>query len=130
VLHRRAIVFLVSDFQSSGDPEQARGLLRRAMRHANRRHDLIAVQIEDAHEKELPDLGILSLEDAETGEMLELDTSDPSVRVRFHQLALEWAQHIVGDIRAEGVDTLELQTNAPYLPALQRFFTNRGRKRR
>jgi hypothetical protein len=70
------------------------------------------------------------LEDAETGEMLELDTSDPSVRVRFHQLALEWAQHIVGDIRAEGVDTLELQTNAPYLPALQRFFTNRGRKRR
>jgi uncharacterized protein (DUF58 family) len=130
VLHRRAIVFLVSDFQSSGDPVRARAALRQAMRHTNRRHDLIAVQIEDAHETELPNVGLLSLEDAETGEMVELDTSDASVRLRFHQLAVERSQDLVNDIRSEGVDTLELKTNAPYLPPLQRFFKNRGRKRR
>src|SRR6202046_5067498 len=54
VLHRRAIVFLISDFQSPGDPQQTRTDLRRAMRQTNRRHDLIAVQVADPREKELP----------------------------------------------------------------------------
>jgi uncharacterized protein (DUF58 family) len=130
VLHRRAIVFLLSDFQSSGDAARARAALRRAMRQTNRRHDLIAVQIEDSHERELPNVGLLSLEDAETGEMVELDTADPSVRARFNQQAIERVKSLITDIRSEGVDTLELKTNAPYLPALQRFFKSRGRKHR
>jgi uncharacterized protein (DUF58 family) len=129
VLHRRAVVFLISDFQSNGDPGLARVALRRAMRQTNRRHDLIAVQIEDPHEKELPDVGLLSLEDAETGEMVELDTSDASVRRRFNRAAVERVDGLISDIRSEGVDTLELKTNAPYLPALQRFFKSRGRRR-
>jgi uncharacterized protein (DUF58 family) len=129
VLHRRAIVFLISDFQSSGDAAQARAALRRAMRQTNRRHDLIAIQIEDPHEKEIPDVGLLSLEDAETGELVELDTADASVRQRFNQQAVARVKAIISDIRSEGVDTLELKTNAPYLPALQRFFKSRGRKR-
>jgi uncharacterized protein (DUF58 family) len=129
VLHRRAIVFLISDFQSSGDAVQARAGLRRAMRQTNRRHDLIAIHIEDPHEKEIPDVGLLSLEDAETGELVELDTADASVRQRFNQQAVAWVKGIIGDIRSEGVDTLELKTNSPYLPALQRFFKSRGRKR-
>ena len=122
VLHRRAIVFLISDFQSNGDAAKARDALRRAMRQTNRRHDLIAVQIEDPRERDLPDVGLLSLEDAESGEMVELDTSDVSVRERFNQEAVTRVKKLLGDIRSEGVDTLELKTNAPYLPALQRFF--------
>ena len=129
VLHRRAIVFLISDFQSNGDAAKARDALRRAMRQTNRRHDLIAVQIEDPRERDLPDVGLLSLEDAESGEMVELDTSDVSVRERFNQEAVTRVKKLLGDIRSEGVDTLELKTNAPYLPALQRFFKSRGRKR-
>jgi len=129
VLHRRAIVFLISDFQSNGDATKTRAAMRRAMRQANRRHDLIAVQIEDPHEKELPDVGLLSLEDAETGEMVELDTSDASVRQRFNLQAVAHAKSLIAEIRSEGVDILELKTNSPYLPALQRFFKNRGRKR-
>jgi uncharacterized protein (DUF58 family) len=129
VLHRRAIVFLISDFQSSGDAVKARAALRRAMRQTNLRHDLIAIQIEDPHEKELPDVGLLALEDAETGELVELDTADPSVRQRFNQQAVARTKGLIGDIRAEGVDTLELKTDAPYLPVLQRFFKSRGRKR-
>ncbi len=129
VLHRRAIVFLISDFQSSGDAARARTALRRAMRQTNRRHDLIAIQIEDPHERELPNVGLLALEDAETGELVELDTADPAVRERFNEQAVERVQGLISDIRAEGVDTLELKTNAPYLPALQRFFKSRGRRR-
>jgi len=129
VLHRRAIVFLISDFQSPGDPDRTRAELRRAMRLTNRRHDLIAVQIEDPREKELPNVGVLALEDAETGEVIELDTASATVRKRFKELALERARRMVNDFRSEGVDTLELKTDAPYMPALQRFFRTRERRR-
>jgi uncharacterized protein (DUF58 family) len=129
VLHRRAIVFLISDFQSPGDPEQTRTALRRAMRQTNRRHDLIAVQVGDAREKELPNVGVLALEDAETGEVIELDTASAAVRKRFAELAVERARRMVNDFRSEGVDTLELKTDSPYMPALQRFFKTRERRR-
>jgi len=128
VLHRRAVVFLISDFQSSGDPLKARANLRRAMRQTNRRHDLIAVHIEDPYEQALPDVGMLTLEDAETGELVALDTADPDVRERFNRAAIAHVEHLVRDIRAEGVDTLALKTNAAYVPALQRFFKSRGHR--
>jgi uncharacterized protein (DUF58 family) len=128
ILHRRAIVFLVSDFQSSGDPDQALSELRRAMRQTNRRHDLIALHIEDAREKSLPDVGMLALEDAETGEVIEIDTTDAHVRSLFEKEVAERRQAIRHGIRSEAVDVLELDTATPYLPALQRFFKNRERK--
>jgi uncharacterized protein (DUF58 family) len=129
VLHRRAIVFLISDFESPGEPVATRTALRRAMRQANRRHDLIAVHVEDPRERELPNVGILALEDAETGEVIELDTASATVRKRFKELSLERGRRLVSDFRSEGVDTLQLQTDAPYMPALQRFFKTRERRR-
>lgn len=129
VLHRRAIVFLISDFESPKNPATARAELRRAMRQTNRRHDLIAVHVEDPREKELPDVGIVALEDAETGEIVELDTASFMVRERFKQQSLERGRRLVSDFRSEGVDTLQLQTDSPYMPALQRFFKTRERRR-
>jgi uncharacterized protein (DUF58 family) len=129
VLHRRAIVFMISDFQSPQDPTRVAAETRRAMRQTNRRHDLVAVHIEDARERTLPNLGVLALQDAETGAVIELDTADPKVRSRFDREAAERVRNLVNDFRAEGVDTLELDTNAPYLPALQRFFKSRERRR-
>jgi uncharacterized protein (DUF58 family) len=129
VLHRRAVVFLISDFQSAGDPEAIRGQLRRAMRQTNRRHDLIAVHIEDPREKELPDVGIVALEDAETGEIVEVDTGRAAVRKLFKDHSLERSRRLMNDLRAEGIDTLQLQTDLPYLAALQRFFKSRTRAR-
>ena len=129
VLHRRAIVFLISDFESSGDQIAGRAALRRAMRQTNRRHDLIAVHVEDPHERQLPNVGILALEDSETGEVVEIDTASAAVRRRFKEQASERARRLVSDFRSEGVDTLQLQTDAPYLPALQRFFKARERRR-
>ena len=129
VLHRRAIVFLISDFESPGDPSAARAGLRRAMRQTNRRHDLVAVQVEDPRERELPDVGILALEDAETGEIIELDTASAAVRRRFKEQAAERGRRLVSDFMSEGIDTLQLQTDSPYMPALQRFFKTRERRR-
>jgi uncharacterized protein (DUF58 family) len=129
VLHRRAIVFLISDFESPKDEATARAELRRAMRQTNRRHDLIAVHVEDPRERELPNVGIVALEDAETGEIVELDTASPRVRDRFKQQSLERARRLVSDFRSEGVDTLQLQTDSAYMPALQRFFKTRERRR-
>ena len=130
VLHRRAVVFLISDFVASGgDPEAARAQLRRAVRQTNRRHDLIALHIEDPRERELPNVGIVALEDAETGEIIEINTARPAVRKRFTELSLERAQRLRSDLRAEGVDSVQLRTDMPYIPPLQRFFKSRGRPR-
>ena len=129
ILRRRAIAFLISDFQSSGDPDQALADLRRAMRQTNRRHDLVALHIEDGREKSLPDVGMLAIEDAETGEVVELDTANPEVRSRFAQGANDRTQRLVRGFRAEAIDTLELDTATPYLPALQHFFKTRERRR-
>jgi uncharacterized protein (DUF58 family) len=129
VLKRKAIVFLISDFETPGDPVATRADLRRAMRQTNRRHDLIAVHVEDPHERSLPNVGILALEDAETGEIIELDTASATVRKRFNDMALERSRKLVTDFRSEGIDTLQLQTDTPYMPALQRFFKTRERKR-
>ena len=129
VLHRRAIVFLISDFESPKDPSAARAELRRAMRQTNRRHDLIAVHVEDPREKELPDVGIVALEDAETGEIIEIDTASTTVRKRFREQSLDRSRRLVSDLRSEGIDTLQVQTGAPYMPAVQRFFKIRERRR-
>ena len=127
-LRRRAIIFLISDFETAGDPVAARAQLRRAARQINRRHDLIAVHIEDPREKELPDVGIVALEDAETGEIVELDTSRAAVRNRFKEQAFDRSRRLKSDLRAEGIDTLQLQTDLPYLPALRQFFKTRSRR--
>ena len=129
LLHRRAVVFLISDFETPKNAATARAELRKAMRRTNRRHDLIAVHVEDPREKELPDVGIVALEDAESGEVIELDTASAGVRKRFKELSLERGRRLVSDFRSEGIDTLQLQTNAPYMPALQRFFKTRERRR-
>jgi uncharacterized protein (DUF58 family) len=129
LLHRRAVVFLITDFQSNGTEAETRPPLRKALRQTNRRHDLVAVRIEDPRERTLPDLGVLALEDAESGEVVEIDTGDAATRRRFAEEAAKRAQRLLSDIRSEGVDVLELSTGAPYLPALQRFFKTRERRR-
>jgi len=129
LLHRRAVVFLISDFETSKNAAAARVELRRAMRRTNRRHDLIAVQVEDPRERELPDVGIVALEDAESGEVIEVDTASATVRKRFKEVSLARGLQLVTDFRSEGIDTLQLRTDAPYMPALQRFFKTRQRRR-
>jgi len=129
VTARRAVVFLISDFQSSGNQEAALGVLRRGIRQTHQRHDLVAVRIEDPHEVALPEVGLLSMEDAETGELIELDTLNPQVRSRFQQDALERLAKLRRTFNGEAVDSLELVAGEPYVPALKRFFETRAGRR-
>jgi uncharacterized protein (DUF58 family) len=130
VTNRRAVMFLVSDFQFAGDQEQALADARRAMRLTNRRHDLIAMRVHDRNEMELPDVGTLAIEDAETGELLELDTANPKVRTRFAEIAQAQLEQLRRALASEGVDALDLDTRESYLPVLMAFFKNRERRMR
>ncbi len=126
VMKRRAIVFLLSDFQTGSTPSEE---LRRAIRQTNRRHDLVAMPIDDARELVLPDLGIVAIEDAETGELIELDTRNPRVRERFNEIAEERTAQLTRAFNVEAVDSLRLSTDQPYVAGLVSFFKNRSRKR-
>jgi uncharacterized protein (DUF58 family) len=128
VTSRRAVVFLISDFQTSGNQEKATALLRRAIRQTQQRHDLIAVRIQDPRETSLPEVGLLTLEDAETGELVELDTLDPLVRSRFEEGAKERFTQLRRTLNSEAVDSLELSTGQPYVMPLKRFFETRARR--
>lgn len=102
--------------------------LSSALRQANRRHDVVAVQIVDPHELELPALGRLILQDAETGDVVEVNTSAATRRAfadqqRQHQAELERM------LRTARVDAIRLRTNEPYGAALGRFFETRERRR-
>ena len=120
VLNRRAVVFLLSDFQA---PDFAKPLTVTA-----RRHDVVAIPIVDPRELELPDVGRVVFEDAETGERLVVNTSDRRARLRFAEnVAAEQAQ-IPASFRRFGVDTITLRTDADYVPALRNFFRNRERR--
>lgn len=129
VTARRAVVFLISDFQTGeGDGPIAR--LRHAMALANRRHDLIAMHIRDPREARLPEVGTLVVEDAETGELLEIDTLDARVRTRYAEVAGARLEALRRAFRGEGVDSLELDTRNSFVPALLGFFKNRERRLR
>jgi len=126
---RRAIMFLVSDFELPNQ-DQAVADLRRAVRLASRRHDVVALHVHDLREAELPDIGQLAIEDAETGELIELDTTDDKVRDRFAELARQRLDNLRRALAAEGVDNLDLDTREPYEPALRSFFKTRERRTR
>lgn len=122
VQKRRAVVFLVSDFLG---PDA-----RRALAVANQRHDLIAATVADPRECALPDVGFLTLRDAETGECVEVDTRHPSVRALFETRAGERTRNLAQSLRRVGVDQLGIHTRADYLKSLRRFFYMRERRMR
>lgn len=127
VTNRRAIMFLVSDFELPNQ-DQALDDMRRAIRLAGRRHDVVALHVQDLRESELPDIGQLAIEDAETGDLIELNTGDRHVRERFAELARDRMNTLSRAFASEGVDALNLDTRESYEPALRTFFKNRQRR--
>ncbi len=130
VTHRRAITFLISDLENAGGGEQGLAELHHAIRLTRTRHDLVALHVHDRREEELPDVGLLAVEDAETGEMLEIFTSDPRVRAQFRELSQRDMAAKRRMLNAEGVDILELETGQSYVPPLMKFFKTRERRRK
>jgi len=126
VLRRRAVVFVISDFI---EPPDAFDRMKRLLRTTNKRHDLVLLHLRDRHEEELPALGLLTLEDPETGEVAEIDTGSRHVRETFAQLSRERMNQFRRAARQANVDTLELRTGEPYSHALYTFFQNRASRR-
>lgn len=128
VAKRRCVTFLISDFCLPGSGEETPERLPATLRITNRRHDLIAMMVSDPREFTLPDVGWLTLEDAESGEQVEVNTSDPAVRQGFAELAASRRKGLHRMIRAAGLDLLDLSTEQPYLQILLGFFKSRQRR--
>jgi uncharacterized protein (DUF58 family) len=129
VLPHRSIAVVISDFQT---PQSSGALplpIQTALRIANRRHDVVTVQITDRYEMQLPALGRLTLEDAETGEILEINTSDPGSRDAFALRRQKQLNDLARQFRSSGIDSIQLRTDEPYGAALGNFFETRERRR-
>ena len=120
VVTRRAVVFFISDFQT--------GDFSRSLAVSGRRHDFIAVHVEDERERVLPNIGIITLEDAETGEQIEINTRDASTRTRFSDLAEAQQEELARTLRRNNIDSISLRTGDDYLPPLRSFFKQRERR--
>jgi uncharacterized protein (DUF58 family) len=144
VTPHRAIAVVISDF--IGSPAETQSGSRRLrpqmmlldslarasfamLRQANRRHDLVAVQIADPCELELPALGRLVFKDAETGEVIEVNTGDARKRQAFAERQRREQDELGRVLRSAGIDNIQVRTDQPYAVALARFFENRERRR-
>ncbi|MGB1126995.1 MAG: DUF58 domain-containing protein [Opitutales bacterium] len=120
VQRRKTVVFLISDFL------EADSSLFKTLALTNQRHDLIAIALSDPRESELPPVGLITLEDAETGEMVEIDTGSKALRERYKQLAAKRRNAFQSGMRKKGIDWIEASTEGPYLPALRQLFARRA----
>jgi uncharacterized protein (DUF58 family) len=120
VVRKRAVVFLISDLLDQG--------FEQSLKVANRRHDVVILQIVDPREQELPDVGIVELRDAETGEIIEVDTSIRRIRENY---AANWARdrdRLRRLFQANRIDHVLIDVARPYDMPLVRFFEERARK--
>ena len=122
VLHKSAVVFLISDLLDQG--------FEQSLKVANRRHDMVVIQIFDPREQDLPDVGILELRDAETGEVLCVDTSLPEVRRNYRDNWEKNRASLARLFQTNRMDHVTIDTSKPYDAPLTRFFRERVRRQR
>lgn len=136
VLKRKAICFLFSDFltgettpSTPASTTENPGETERMLKSTSRRHDLICMELTDPREQELPDLGIVTLEDAESGELVEVDTSNRRFRDLYAKRNTERLDRFAAGLKRMGIDHLRLPTDQPYIKELRRFFKRREMRR-
>ncbi|MFM9027647.1 MAG: DUF58 domain-containing protein, partial [Bacteroidota bacterium] len=119
-IKKRSICFILSDFLATGYSD--------ALKLANRKHDVVALRINDPGEQQLPDVGIIRMYDPESGIKRLIDTSDPNIRSGFHENLKRFEREFKETLASAGVDVAELHTDQPYIQSLMRLFKKRGRK--
>ncbi len=129
VQSHKAVTVVISDFITADGSGRLPLPLQSALRQANRKHDVVAVQITDRHELALPALGRLVLEDAETGEILEVNTGRAGHRDAFAQRQKKQLADLAKQFRSSGIDSIQLQTEESYTAAMGRFFETREKRR-
>jgi uncharacterized protein (DUF58 family) len=122
-IRRRSLIVIVSDFISSPGWEAPLSVL-------SRRHEVVAVCIRDPRERQLPDVGAITIEDSETGEQMYVDTHDGALRKRFLDAAQLRQETLRRSFRRLGIDSLWLETDADLLTAFVRFAALRGKRRK
>ena len=122
-IKRRSLIFIISDFISEPGWEKPLSLL-------NQRHEVLAIRLWDPREVELPDLGMVVMEDAETGEQLFVDTHDPKFRKRFFEVAEQREEALKTAFKRAGVDALSLSTDDDLVRAIVRFAKQRKQYRK
>ena len=123
VVKHRSIIFLISDFLV--EPES----LRRPLAATNRRHDVIALDLHDPMEHQIPDVGLMALEDAETGELEWVDTSNKAWREAFEARTLDLEQQKRRLLSSLAIDHIQISTDKDYVVELNEFFARRSRRR-
>ena len=119
---KRAVAFLVSDFRDEG--------FQKALAVAGRRHDLIAVRLGDERERSIPPIGLIELEDAETGERIVVNTSKSGFDDALRRAETLRRDGLDRALRRSKVDVIDIDTGQPYVRPLMRFFQERMRRRR
>ncbi|MCB1206207.1 MAG: DUF58 domain-containing protein [Verrucomicrobiae bacterium] len=117
-VRKRSLVFLISDFLFQED-------LGNDLRIVNRKHDLVAIQVSDPAELALPSVGYVRLEDPETGQQVEINTSNPRVRSAYLSESGRWQEEVDRQFKRLSIDKLSLRTDEEYLPILHGFFKRR-----
>ena len=120
VTKRKTVCFLVSDFITEG--------FERALRIANKRHDMVAVSVTDPRELEIPNVGFVELEDAETGEITLIDTSDRKMMERFNRFNVKNMEERAKLFRGMGVDLIDVRTDSSYVEPIMKFFRAREKR--
>lgn len=120
VMKKNTVVFLLSDFIDKD--------YQRTLTILNRRHDIVAMSITDPREVELPDVGLLEIQDAETGQPMLIDTANRAMRTAYRAEALRRKDARTRAFAASGVDHIEIRTDEPYTKTLFRFFRMRERR--
>jgi len=130
VSKRKTVSFVISDFFETAVSRKNKSFmsLKQAMAIANKRHDLIAITLNDLREQELVPCGLVSLEDAESGETTVVDTSDQGVRQGYTQKALNRLRERDRLFQTVGVDHIDILTDRPYANAMVKFFLARRRR--
>ena len=121
VMKKKAITFLISDFQGKGFENQ--------LRTFSKKHDLVAISITDPREIEIPNIGYIELEDAETGEAILINTSDLKRVNSFSKKARGQIKEKQGFFQKNGIDFLDVRTDGSYFDSLIKFFRKRERKK-
>ncbi|MBU1006573.1 MAG: DUF58 domain-containing protein [Candidatus Omnitrophica bacterium] len=120
VTKKRCVIFILSDFMDSG--------YERLLRILNKRHDIVGIAISDPRESHLPDMGLVEFEDAETGEMIYLDTGDALLKKEFAARRTLFKESRDKAFRSMGLDSIELSTDRSYIEPLMLFFKTRARR--
>lgn len=122
-IKRRSLIFILSDFISAPGWERPLSLL-------HQRHEVMAIRLFDPREMDLPDVGPLLLEDAETGEQIYVDTHDKKFRQRFQEAARQREAELEGRFKRAGVDALSLSTDEDLVRAILRLIALRKQRRK